>query len=532
MQNAEQLKYGKIGTIIPIVKTIDKAVNSVEFFSKISDYGRKKNSLLFESADIAEKYGELSIGTSEPCLRVAGRGAEFEILALNLQGVKIIEFLKKGLNFCDKVIYKKDIISGILNPERKSVSEEQRLKLRTHIDIIRKIAFLFKPTSKPFIPYCGMFGIFSYDFIEQFEDLPKNKEDPLNEPDYEFYFVDNLFISDHKNNKTHFVANAIITDNKKDAIYNRCVGIIRKYESFLNKNLPKSKKFKTLNQVISNDTGKKEYEAIVAKLKKNILYGDIFQVVPSRTITTNYNAEPLDIYNTLRKLNPSPYMFYINTKEGILLGSSPEMALCVQGDVDKVVTIRPIAGTKPRGYIGDNIDADLDSKYEVELKIDEKELAEHSMLVDLARNDIAKISKAGTRFVDKAFFVAKYSHVQHLVSNVRGVLREDLDCLHAYLAVMNMGTLTGAPKVMAMRILRENEVTKRGFYGGCVCYITPSNDFDSTIIIRSIRIKQDLAYIRAGGGIVYDSIPKNEFLETERKAQACLKAIKMAGGLR
>ena len=264
---------------------------------------------------------------------------------------------------------------------------------------------------------------------------------------------------------------------------------------------------------------------MVRKIKEHIKAGDVYQAVISRTITANISKEPLDIYKKLRKLNPSPYMFYINDADGILLGSSPEMSLRVEGDGKKIVEIRPIAGTKPRGFIGNKIDVDLDSRYETELKIDEKEVSEHTMLVDLARNDVAKISVAGTRYVDEPFVVEKYSHVQHLVSNVRGVLKPDLDALHAYTATMNMGTLTGAPKVEAMKLLRKYEKTKRGFYGGAVGYITPNGDLDSTIIIRSIRIKNNKAYVRAGAGIVYDSDPESEFIETENKAKACLAAI-------
>src|SRR3989338_3177205 len=267
-------------------------------------------------------------------------------------------------------------------------------------------------------------------------------------------------------------------------------------------------------------------------MKAHILAGDIFQVVPSRTIITNYNAEPLDIYRQLRTINPSPYMFFINNKNGILLGSSPEMFLRVQGDKEKIVEIRPIAGTKPRGIVNNEIDKDLDSRYETELKIDEKELAEHTMLIDLARNDVARVSKPGSRYVSEPFIVEKYSHVQHLVSNVRGNLKDDLDALHAYLASMNMGTLTGAPKVEAMKLIRTVVKNKRGFYGGSVGYITPSGDFDSCIIIRSMRLKGSTAYIRVGAGIVYDSIPAVEFAETERKAGACLKAIQEAGGFK
>lgn len=530
----EQIEKAKIGQIVTLFKVIEEQVNSLELFAKLSDYGRKKNGILLESADVVPKYGEYSLGTASPCLKLIGFKEDFEIKALNSLGKQFISALKKGkdLDFCDKILYKDDSIKGKLIPARRNVSEDQRLKLKTHMDIIRALAFKFKPTSKPFIPYCGLFGAISYDFIDQFEDLPQNTEDILKDPDYELYFADNLFLTDHKNNRTYFIANALITPEKKDAICRNAMKVIDSYEKALRSKPPKPRKFTKKKQQISTDTEKNDFINTVQELKKHIIEGDIFQVVPSRTIIADYNAEPLDIYKELRKLNPSPYMFFINNQNGILLGSSPEMFIRVQGDKEKIVEIRPIAGTKPRGLIGEVLDKDLDSRYEAELKIDEKELAEHTMLIDLARNDVARISKPGSRFVDEPYVVEKYSHVQHLVSNVRGVLKDDLDALHAYLASMNMGTLTGAPKIEAMKLIRKAEKNKRGFYGGSVGYITPSGDFDSAITIRSMRLKDNKAYIRAGAGIVYDSIPKNEFFETEKKAMACLRAITKAGGFK
>ncbi len=531
-QYLDKIKKAKLGQIIPVYKVIDGPINSIEFFAKLSDYGRKKHSILLESADIVPKYGELSLGSASPCLKVTGSKEDFEIKAFNLLGKKILKLIKKDLSFCDKITYKQDTIKGKLSPKRKSVSEDERLKLKTHMDIIRTITFKFQPTEKPFIPYCGLFGAISYDFIDQFEDLPESKEDPLQNPDYELYFLDNLFLTDHKKGKTYLIANALITDNNRNEIYKECIKKITVYEKALEKKLPKTKKFKPKKQVIETDTTKEEYEDIVSTMKTHILQGDIFQVVPSRTITADYNAEPLDIYQQLRELNPSPYMFFMNQTNGILLGASPEMSLRVEGEEKKTVEIRPIAGTKPRGIINETIDPDLDSRYETELKIDEKELAEHTMLIDLARNDVAKVSETGTRYCNEPFIVEKYSHVQHLVSNVNGTLKKDLDALHAYLATMNMGTLTGAPKVEAMKLIRTHEKTKRGFYGGAVGYITPNGDMDTTIVIRSMFLKNNKAHVRAGAGIVYDSIPKNEFLETEKKAKACLTAIKLAGGLK
>jgi len=523
------IKNAKIGSIVPVVEVLSYALEPVEYFAKLSSYGAKKNALLFESADIMPKYGEKSLGSADPCLKIIGKGENFEIIALNELGKGFLDFIKDDFGFCDEVAYKKDRIIGKLKPKRKFASEEERLKLANHTDIIRKIAFKFSPTLKPFMPYAGLFGCISYDFIDQFEDLPKNQEDVMQEPDYVLYFLDNLFLIDHKENKTFFVANAMITDEKKD-FYGECRLKIEDYRKAINMSSIKTSGKNIPIQKLESDTSKEEFVEMAKKIKEHIKAGDVYQAVISRTISMNFNKQPLDVYKKLKELNPSPYMYYINYGDGILLGASPEMSLRIQGDEKKIVEIRPIAGTKPRGLVNGKIDPDLDSRYETELKIDAKEISEHIMLVDLARNDAAKVSEPGTRFVDEPFIVEKYSHVQHLVSNVRGVLKNNLDALHAYLATMNMGTLTGAPKVEAMKLIRLYEKTKRGFYGGSVCYLTPNGDFDSAITIRSINVKGNKAYVRAGAGIVYDSDPESEFAETERKAQACMTAIELAGG--
>ncbi|MFC1690774.1 anthranilate synthase component 1 [Nanoarchaeota archaeon] len=533
------LKKAKLGDLVPIYKSVRAPKDAVEYFARISDYGRQQNSILLESADIVPKYGRFSLGSADPCLRITGNQDEFEILALNDTGKRFLKFIRDDFGFVRNKKITPSKISGKLRASAKSKQsdEQERLKQRTHADILRTIAFKFNPISKPFMAYGGLFGAISYDFIDQFEKLPKNRDDITKDPDYEMYFLDNLFIIDHKKGKMNIIANALITtddEQKKKEILKECQKKISNYTKSVKKSLPKKGKFEKAEIKTSTDTSKEEYEAIVEKMKEHIVLGDIFQVVPSRTIISTYNNEPLDIYTTLRALNPSPYMFYMNIKSGILLGASPEMALRVEGsgikrDSEKTVEIRPIAGTKPRGFnTKGEIDPDADSRYETELKIDTKELAEHTMLVDLARNDIAKVSKPGTRVVNEPFVVEKYSHVQHLVSNVSGKLSDDLDALHAYLATMNMGTLTGAPKIEAMKLIRKSEKNKRGFYGGSVGYLTPSGDMDTTIVIRSMQIKGKKAYVRAGAGIVYDSVAPNEFMETEKKTRSCLVAIENA----
>ncbi len=521
-------KFGK-GTIVPIVKEISSGQHALDFFAKLSDYGRQKNSILLESADVMKKYGEKSIGSADPCLKVQGTGSEFEIAALNSLGENFLEFIKPGLGFVKDIEFSKDSIKGTLSVAAGNVSEEERLRLKTHADILRAISFAFKPSQKPFTPYSGLFGAISYDFIDQFEKLPANRQDKLNDPDYELLFLDNLFHVDHEKQKYSFVANALLTTDDTGPVYEKCLKRIDAMEKILSKEIPESKKVSKKVE-IQTDVSDKEYAEIVEKMKEHITAGDVFQIVPSRTFSTKVSAEPLDIYSKLRELNPSPYMFYFRNQLGILLGSSPETFLKVEGGKEKTIEIRPIAGTRRRGIVNGKIDEKLDLELEKELRADEKELAEHTMLVDLARNDVARVSKPGTRHVDKLHIVERYSHVMHLVSSVHGTLKPELDALHAYLASMNMGTLTGAPKIKAMELLRKYEKNKRGFYGGSVGYFTPSGDFDSCIVIRSMRIKKGEAFIRAGAGIVFDSVPKKEAAETTAKAQSCISAIKKAQG--
>lgn len=514
-------------------------VNPLDLFQKASNYGRKKHSILYESAEVIPECGEFSIGVIDPCLKVSGKGEAFSIEALNRRGIPFLNAIKKDLFFCENLSFSEREITGILRPDKKIVSESERLKLRTHIDIIRIIAFKFKAlNNEPNCdPYGGLFGNFSYDFIDQFENLPPNSDDFLQEPDYEAYYGDTLFRYNHPINNQKpslsIVANALVIEKNQEEIYQDCCNRIEELKSSLSINLPLPQTFSPRKGSLKTDLSKEEYCTLVKKLKEHILKGDIFQAVLSRSIIFDYNAEPLDAYRELRKSNPSPYMYFINNGSSVLLGSSPEKCISVQ-NIDqrgtKKVEIHPIAGTKPRGFSGNHIDYDLDNRYEVELKLDPKELAEHTMLIDLARNDIARISKPGTRHVDESYAVVRYSHVRHLVSKVSGILCDEYDALHAYLASMNMGTLTGAPKVEAMKLLRKYEKNKRGFYGGAVFYLTPEGNFDSAITIRSMRIKDGKAYLRAGAGIVHDSIPESEFEETEKKLAACLKAIRHTRG--
>ncbi|MBE0536779.1 MAG: anthranilate synthase component 1 [Phycisphaerae bacterium] len=531
MDNYKQfIRDAEPGRIVPIVREVDMDC-PVQFFARLSDYGRKKDCCLFESREhlSGSQEGELTFGTANPALYLTGKGVEFTIAALTATGRRMIRYLaaeKDRFAFCKSLKVTADAITGTLDKPERTLDEETRLKSTNQMDVIRAVAFAFELASKPFRVTCGLLGAISYDFVDQFEKLPANESDILGNPDYELYFADNIFLMDHAAHRGYVVVNVMVTDDDRDEIVADARQCFDYYFNMANMDDPRPRPFDGGFPQAVSDTTQDEYETMVRSAKQHILDGDIFQVVLSRTLTQHCPEEPLDIYRRLRVLNPSPYMFYLNTRNTILTGASPELNLRVGGTDKRVVEIRPIAGTKPRGRLNGQIDLDTDVRYEAELKLDHKELAEHMMLVDLARNDIARVADPGSRVVNEMLITEKYESVMHLVSNVRGVLRPDLDALSAYLATMNMGTLTGAPKIEAMKIIRKLEKNKRGYYGGAVMYLTVDGRFDSCITIRSIQIKDQTAYVRAGAGIVHDSVPKTEFEETQHKANSCLRAIR------
>jgi len=517
------------GQIVPIVKEID-IDEPVDFFAKLSDYGRAENCCLFESREYLASSDAMSFGTARPALYLTGTGAEFAIKALSDTGRRMLKFLsteaKGRFDFCESVEFGVEEISGRIKQVRELVDEQTRLKSTNQMDVLRAVAFAFSLASKPFRITCGLLGALSYDFIDQFEKLPPSKEDVLGNPDYELYFADNIFLMDHEHGRGFCIVNCLVTGDDREAAIAEAQECFDYYFDAVGLETPKGQRYAGKLAAASTDTQQDEYEQIVRTAKRHIIDGDILQVVLSRTITEPCPDEPLDVYKRLRTLNPSPYMFYLNTSNTILMGSSPELNLRVSGTERRDVEIRPIAGTKPRGRVGKKIDADTDFRYEAELKLDRKELTEHIMLVDLARNDIARVAEPGSRVVTELLTVEKYASVQHLVSNVKGTLAKNLDALSAYLATMNMGTLTGAPKIEAMKLIRLLEKTKRGYYGGAVCYLTVDGQFDSCITIRSLQVRDHLAYIRVGAGIVHDSVPRTEFEETGHKARSCLRAIR------
>jgi anthranilate synthase component 1 len=281
---------------------------------------------------------------------------------------------------------------------------------------------------------------------------------------------------------------------------------------------PKRRKSRPL-QVESNFT-RARYLNAVRKSKDYIAKGDIFQVAISQRFSAKTDAEPFEIYRALRVVNPSPYMYFLKLGDTAIVGSSPEMLLKVQG---RDAFYRPIAGTRARGK-----DEKEDQRLEADLAADPKERAEHIMLVDLGRNDLGRVSEYGSVSVERLMFVERYSHVMHLVSSLRGKLREDVDCFDALAACFPGGTLSGAPKVRAMEIIDELEPTRRGIYGGAILYLDFSGNLDSCIGIRTMVVKKGVAYVQAGAGLVADSIPIKEYQETVNKARALITALEIA----
>ena len=362
-------------------------------------------------------------------------------------------------------------------------------------------------------------GYFSYDVIRYLEKIPDRCKDDLKIPDVRLSRPKNLIIYDNLKKKIYYVEN-VYADTRIKNYNNSYNSIIKKFLSFENLEnirLPELFTYKKNQNIIKSNTSKKKFKSLVNRAKKYIKKGDVFQVVLSQRFERKVEKKPLEIYNHLRKSNPSPFMFYFNYEDFNILGSSPEILVRLRKGQ---VTIRPIAGTRPRGK---NINED--KKYASELLRDKKELAEHLMLLDLGRNDVGKVAKINTVKVTEKFKVEKYSHVMHIVSNVIGKFNNKFSLFETLLSGFPAGTVSGAPKIRAMEIIDELEKNKRKLYAGGIGYFTPNNEFDTCITLRTALIKNNKFYVQAGAGIVADSNPEKEYAETVNKAKALMKAV-------
>ena len=350
----------------------------------------------------------------------------------------------------------------------------------------------------------GMVGYAGYGMVRYFEDIVEPPGDGRSAPDMYFVIPRHLVCVDHLNSKTLLISH----------------GRIAELREALSEARPSSPAGLEVGEGRST-TDQPRFERMVSEAKEHILDGDIFQVVLSRRTDFRIEGDPLDMYRALRTLNPSPYLFYLDFDDVKLLGSSPEMLVRLEG---RRLTTRPLAGTRPR-----SADPEEDEKLKLEMLLDEKERAEHLMLVDLHRNDMGRVSEFGSVKVNELMNVEKYSHVQHIVSNVESTLRPDMDAFDALRSAFPAGTVSGAPKVRAMEIIAELEQVPRGPYAGAAGYFDFTGNLDFAITIRSIVVTGDTASLQAGAGIVADSVPEREYAETEHKLGATLEAIRSTG---
>jgi len=487
----EFLKLSQKANVIPVYKEISADLDTpVSAFLKIKkdDYA-----FLLESVEGQEKIARYSfLGTRPPLVfRSKARFIEIE------------------------------------NPQRKT--SKRFVAPKDPLDEIRKIMQDFKAVKVKGLPrfFGGLVGYMGYDMVRFFEDIPDKNPDDLKLPDSVFILTDTILVFDHINHTIKIVSNIILpkkeyplSQGKKIKIYRAAIKQIDSiHGNFKKPVIQKQEKQKTApstSRIVSNFKPS-EFENIVKIAKNYIKKGDIIQVVLSQRFKVNIDKDAFDIYRALRSLNPSPYMFFLKLKDVVLIGSSPEMLVrCEEGEVQA----RPIAGTRPRGRTEEE-----DRKLEQELLNSSKERAEHIMLVDLGRNDLGRVCKKGKVKVNEFMTVERYSHVMHLVTEVRGSLDKRFSAYDVLRASFPAGTVSGSPKIRAMEIIDELENLRRGPYAGCVGYFSFSHNMDTCITIRTIVIRHNTAYIQAGAGIVADSVPQKEYLESVNKAKALIEAI-------
>ncbi len=378
---------------------------------------------------------------------------------------------------------------------------------------------LIKPSTCPEgLPkfFGGAVGMLGYDLVRFFEVLPDGLQDDLGANDLAIMLCDCVVVFDHAKNLVRIIYNAA----GDSADYERGVLEIERIKARLAEPLPSLPSGEFAEHSVFSNMDQETFEAGVERIKHYVAEGDGIQMVLSQRFSTPVEAHPLTVYRALRSLNPSPYMFLVRFDDCDLVGASPEILVSLDGSTAKV---RPIAGTRWRGKTQHE-----DEELSRELLADEKERAEHLMLVDLGRNDLGRVCEVGSIQVDELMVIEKYSHVMHIVSHVSGTLRPDLDACDLIAATFPAGTVSGAPKVRAMEIIEELEPTRRGSYAGSVGYISNTGETDLCIAIRTIFIKDGFAHVQAGAGIVFDSVPTKEYEETKNKARACLLAIERA----
>jgi anthranilate synthase component 1 len=480
-------QLSKKGNLIPVFREILADFETpVSAFCKIdkSDYG-----FLLESIEGQEKIGRYTFLGSNPSIVIKTKGNNVELI--------------KG-------------------------RKKEKYSVKNPLDEIKRFFKQYKFVKTKGLPrFCGgLVGYLGYDMVRFIEDLPDTSKDTLKLPDSTLMLTDTILIFDHVNRTLKVISNAHIEAKNTKKAYDLALKKIESIIKDLNKPHPEFKKPKTSSKIkrtqqpFNSNFSQKDFQKAVKKAKEYIKGGDIIQAVLSQRFKTKIKTDPFNIYRTLRYINPSPYMYYLKFKDVKLIGSSPEIMVRLE---DRKVEVRPIAGTRPRGKTPAE-----DERLTKDLLKDPKEIAEHIMLVDLGRNDIGRVCNFGSVAVPELMTIEKYSHVSHMVSDCIGKLKKNRDMFDVIKGTFPAGTVSGAPKVRSMEIIEELEKEKRGPYAGSVAYFSFSGNLDSCITIRTIVVKGKNAYIQAGAGIVADSNPKKEYIETLNKSKGMQKAIDLA----
>jgi anthranilate synthase component 1 len=480
------LDYFKQGDLVPVYRTLLADLETpVSVYLKLTQEGYP--AFLLESVEGGEQVGRYSF------------------LGVNPRGVLTVK---------NNVLTR--TIDGVTNTRELAENEDPLHVIQAEIEC-------YTPVRIPGLPRFvgGAVGYLSYDVVRYFEKLPDTAQEKLDVPDAAFMLPDTLVIFDHAKHQLIVLADAHNTGDP-NAAYNDAIRRIDKIVVALGNPLPQIPyDTSTINEPLKSNVEQLIYEDNVRKAKDYIRDGDAFQIVLSQRFSRKTSASPLMIYRALRALNPSPYMFLLQFDEHMtLLGASPEMMVRYE---DGIASMRPIAGTRPRGQTEEE-----DLAYAEELLADPKERAEHVMLVDLGRNDLGRVCDYGTVKVPEMMIVERYSHVMHIVSHVEGNLRKEMNAFDLIRATFPAGTLSGAPKVRAMGIIEELEGIRRGPYGGAVGYFSYDGSMDTCITIRAMLMKDDTVYVQAGAGIVADSDPSKEHIECQNKAKAVAEAIRYA----
>jgi anthranilate synthase component 1 len=402
----------------------------------------------------------------------------------------------------------------------------KRIETDDPLEVLKAELDRFKPVVVKGLPrFCGgLVGYFGYDCVRYFEDIPDDGKKGIDMPDLFFMLADTILVFDSLKQKIKVVTNVFIEDSNEEEAYKRGVekveGIVEKLKAGRASVLDMPERTKETGEFVSSFPSKESFMDAVERSKQYVIDGDVVQIVVSQRFERDCGTDPFSIYRALRVINPSPYMFYINTEAGRIIGSSPEILARLE---DEDIVLRPIAGTRQRGKTEQE-----DLEMEDELMSDPKEKAEHIMLVDLGRNDVGRVAEIGSVKVTDMMFVERYSHVMHIVSNVAGRLKKDNDVYDVVRACFPAGTVSGAPKIRAMEIIEELEPLRRGPYAGAVGYFSFSGNMDMCITIRTLIHKDGKIYVQAGAGIVADSDPRLEYKETVNKAMGMMKAVEMA----